>query len=369
MVWNWLRRHPLLVDWALVLLVLTVHVGDALSRDAKVLGLGFALLQAVPLAARRRWPVPVLALVAAGAVGATLIHRAEVPLALFIAVYTVAAHADRRRSAWATAAAIVAMAIAFASVDSFGYPALVVFAAAWILGDNMRTRRAYFAELEDKADRLEREREANARRAAAEEQARIARELHDVIAHNVSVMTVQAAAAHDVFDADPDGAREALGSIEKTGRAALTELRRLLGSVGDGGRPELTPQPGLDAVDELVDQVRRAGLDVRLSVEGSRPALPAALDLSAYRVVQEALTNTLKHASARRAWVDIRYADAEVGVYVRDDGVGPSEPNGTSGRGLVGMRERVELFGGELEVGPSAAGGYAVAAHFPVTAE
>src|SRR5262249_9987723 len=191
----------------------------------------------------------------------------------------------------------------------------------------------------------------------------------DVMAHNASGMTVQAAAAHDVFDADPDRAREALSSIEKTGRAALTELRRLLASVRDGGRPELTPQPGLDAVDELVEQVRRAGLVVRLSVEGNRPALPAPLDLSAYRIGQEALTNALKHASAHRAWVDIRYADAEVNVRVRDDGVGASEPNGTSGRGLVGMRERVELFGGKLEVGPSAAGGYVVAAHFPVSAE
>jgi signal transduction histidine kinase len=369
MVWNWLRRHPALVDWALVLVALTLQVGNALAHEHKVLGLGFALVQALPLAFRRRWPVLVLALVTAGAFGATIIHSGQFPLALFIAVYTVAAHTDRRRSAWATAAVVVAIAIAFVIAGSFAYPALVLFVAAWVFGDNMRTRRAYFAELEEKAEHLEREREANVKRAAAEEQARISRELHDVIAHNVSVMTVQAAAARDVFDADPARAREALASIEKTGRAALTELRRLLGAVREGGRPELAPQPGLGAVDELVSQVRRAGLDVHLSVEGDRAPLPEALDLSAYRIVQEALTNTLKHASARHAWVDIRYGTSEVGVRVRDDGVGPSEPNGSGGRGLVGMRERVELFGGDLDVGPSATGGYVVSARLPVRAE
>jgi signal transduction histidine kinase len=366
MVWNWLRRHPALVDWALVLVALTLQVGNALAHSHKALGLGFAVLQALPLACRRRWPVLVLALITAGAFGAAVVQSGQFPLALFIAVYTVAAHADRRRSAWATAAVVVAMTIAYAIAGSFAYPALVLFVATWVFGDNMRTRRAYFAELEEKAEHLEREREANVKRAAAEEQARISRELHDVIAHNVSVMTVQAAAARDVFDADPARAREALASIEKTGRAALTELRRLLGSVREGGRPELAPQPGLGAVDELVGQVRSAGLDVHLSVEGDRTPLPEALDLSAYRIVQEALTNTLKHASAHRAWVDIRYTPSAVQVSVRDDGSGESVTNGGGGRGLVGMRERVDLFGGELEAGPSVGGGFRVSARLPI---
>src|SRR5262249_29144435 len=233
-----------------VLVALTLQVANALAHSHKALGLGFALLQALPLAFRRRWPVLVLAFVAAGAFGAAVVQSGEVPfpLALFIAVSPVAAHADRRRSASATAAVMVAMAIAFAIAGSFAYPALVLFVAAWVFGDNMRTRRAYFAGLEEKAEHLEREREANAKRAAAEEQARMSRELTARIAHNVSVMTVQAAAARDVFAADPARAREALASIEKTGRAALTELRRLLGSVREGGRPELAPQPGLGAV-------------------------------------------------------------------------------------------------------------------------
>jgi signal transduction histidine kinase len=311
--------------------------------------------------------VLVLAFVTAGAFGAALVQRGEVPLALFIAVYAVGAHTDRRRSALATSAAIGAMAIAFAMVGSSAYAALILFAAAWVLGDNMRTRRAYFAELEDKADRLEREREANVRRAAAEEQARISRELHDVIAHNVSVMTVQAAAARDVFDNDPASARNALASIESTGRAALTELRRLLAVVRNEGSRELGPQPGLGLVDDLVTQVRHAGLDVQLTIEGDRRELPAALDLSAYRIVQEALTNTLKHASARRAWVDIRYTPSEVEVRVRDDGVRDVVTNG-DGRGLVGMRERVDLFGGDFEAGPSAAGGFVVRARLPTGA-
>jgi signal transduction histidine kinase len=136
--------------------------------------------------------------------------------------------------------------------------------------------------------------------------------------------------------------------------------------VRDGGQPELAPQPGLGALEQLVSQVRGAGLDVVLTIEGERPPLPAALDLSAYRIVQEALTNTLKHASARRAWVDVRYGESELGVTVLDDGAGPAPNGGASGRGLVGMRERVELFGGRLDAGPAVDGGYRVSARLPL---
>jgi signal transduction histidine kinase len=169
-----------------------------------------------------------------------------------------------------------------------------------------------------------------------------------------------------VFEADPGRAREALASIESTGRAALTELRRLLSAVRDATPPELAPQPGLGELDDLVAQMRRSGLEVELNVEGNRPPLPAALDLSAYRIVQEALTNTLKHASARHAWVDVRYGPSEVDVNVRDDGVGVTSNGGGGGRGLVGMRERVDLFGGQLDTGPRPGGGYAVSARLPI---
>jgi len=370
MVWNWFRRHPNLVDGAIVLVVLTVQLGDAFTNSRRGPGFVLALLQALPLAVRRRWPIQVLALVAVGTVGETLLHQAAgAPLGLAVAMYTVGAQVGRRRSALAGGLALAGVAVAIIAVESHEYPGLILFAAAWVVGDNVRTRRAYYRELEQKAERLERERDANIQRAAAEEQARISRELHDVIAHNVSVMTVQASAARDVFDTDPGRAREALGSIESTGRAALTELRRLLSTVRDGGPPELAPQPGLGSLEQLAAQVRQAGLAVEVRIDGERPRLPAALDLSAYRIVQEALTNTLKHASARRAWVDVRYGPTQVELSVRDDGIG-AVPNGTgSGRGLVGMRERVELFGGSLDAGPQSGGGYAVSAHLPLATD
>jgi signal transduction histidine kinase len=245
-----------------------------------------------------------------------------------------------------------------------------VFAAAWALGDNLRTRRAYLAELEARADRLEREQQETARRAVAEEQARIARELHDVISHNVSVMVVQAAAGGDVFATRPDRAREALGSIESTGREALVELRRLLGvvrpAVGDDGAG-LEPQPGLARLPELVEQVTAAGLRVELTVGGEPRGLPAGVDLSAYRIVQEALTNTLKHARASNAQVTIAYGDASLELEVLDDG--SSAGIAGSGRGIIGMRERAALLGGELTAGPRPSGGFGVRATMPLGGE
>jgi signal transduction histidine kinase len=233
--------------------------------------------------------------------------------------------------------------------------------AGWLLGDNLRTRRAYLSELEARAERLEREQEESARRAAAEEQARIARELHDVLAHNVSVMVVQAAAANDVFETQPQRARQALRDIERTGRSALTELRRLLGRVR---QTDFAPQPGLSGLEALVDGVRAAGLPVTLRVEGELDDLPAGLDLSAYRIVQEALTNAIKHAGASAAEVRVRRTADEVELEVVDDGAGPSG-NGR-GQGLIGMRERASLLGGEVEAGPKPGGGFRVRAKLPL---
>jgi signal transduction histidine kinase len=212
-----------------------------------------------------------------------------------------------------------------------------------------------------------REREETARRAVAEEQARIARELHDVISHNVSVMVVQAAAGGDVFATRPDRAREALGSIESTGREALVELRRLLGVVrpaadDDGVCRE--PQPGLARLPELIEHVSAAGLRVELAVGGEPRDLPPGVDLSAYRIVQEALTNTLKHARAANVQVTIGYADSRLGLEILDDGAG-GEVTGP-GRGIIGMRERVGLLGGELSAGPRAGGGFGVRATIPL---
>jgi signal transduction histidine kinase len=264
----------------------------------------------------------------------------------------------------ATAGAVISL-IALARD---GYHSLLqtvlLFGIAWVVGDNLGTRRAYTHELELRAERLEREQQAEAARAVAEEQARIARELHDVIAHNVSVIVVHAAAGRDAFDERPQRAREALETIEATGRSALAELRRLLNAVRDRN-PDYEPQPGLAGLPSLIDRVRASGLEVALHIQGAPTPLPAAVELSAYRVVQEALTNTLKHAVASRVDVRLRYSTRELGVEVRDNGRATGNGVGT-GSGLIGMRERVAAFGGTLSAGAAAGGGFAVDARFPL---
>jgi len=355
-----------LVDGVLVLALAAGYVGNAVHHHRYAVGIPLAALQVLPLVVRRSRPLLVLWTVTAATAAGAVLYDILLPFAVGLAVYTVAAHLDRRRSLTHTLAAAGVLVVPLLGAQHFGplespFP-LLLLAAAWVFGDNLGTRRAYTRELEEKAERLERERDAETRRAAAEEQARIARELHDVIAHSVSVMVVQAAAGRDVFDAEPARAREALGAIEATGREALADLRRLLGVV----RADYSPQPGLDRLDGLVEQVRAAGLDVHVSVEGEPRPLPAGIDLSAYRVVQEALTNTLKHASATRADVALRFEPGGLAVAVRDDGVGPNGAGG--GYGLIGMRERVVLYGGELETGAAPGGGFAVEARFPLEA-
>jgi len=368
-VWNWLRRHPLLVDVALALGLATIYAGRALHLQRGAGGVTLALLQVAPLVVRRRYPFAVLTVVAAATLLDIAVYSTGVPVAAAVAAYTVAAQRGRVESL--LVAAVAALGIA-ASALVFDGPTqalgdLVPFAAAWVFGDNIGTRRAYTRALELTNERLEREQEAQAARAVAEEQARIARELHDVIAHSMSVIVVQAAAANDVFDTRPERAREALRAIESTGRSTLEELRHLLGAVRGEDETEYAPQPGLDRVDELVAQVRATGLRVAVSVEGKPRALPAALDLSAYRVVQEALTNTVKHAHATHADVALRFGDSALDVEVRDDGRGENAADGDgSGHGLIGMRERVSVFGGSLEAGPAPGGGFAVAARFPL---
>jgi signal transduction histidine kinase len=364
MVWDWLRRRPYLVDGAIVLALLAGYVGGAAHQHRYHAGIPLAVAQVLPLLVRRRYPVAVLWIVAVATIATTAEYRDFVPFAAALAIYSVATQLDRRRSLLQSAAASFVMGAFAVAADGWrGLPELIIFAAAWVFGDSLGTRRAYTRELEEKAARLEREREAEAARAVAEEQARIARELHDVIAHNVSVMVVQAAAGSDVFDSSPARAREALRSIETTGRAALAELRRLLGVVREGAVYE--PQPGLDRLDGLLDRVREAGLDVRLSVEGPPRDVPVGVGLSAYRIVQEALTNTLKHADAREARVAVRYREAGLEVEVRDDGRGETNGDG-DGHGLLGMKERALLLGGELEAGPAPGGGFAVTARFPL---
>jgi signal transduction histidine kinase len=236
------------------------------------------------------------------------------------------------------------------------------------MGWTLHKRRVQAVRLEDRAARLEIEREEKARAAVAEERARISRELHDVVAHSVSVMVVQAQAAQRLTDAERTDLRRALGSIETTGRQALVEMRRLLGVLRRTDADlSLAPQPGLDDLDELIGQVREAGLPVELRTEGEPEALPPGVDLSAYRIVQEALTNTLKHAGPAHARVTIRYRNDEVEVEVTDNGAGTGKGEG-SGQGLIGMRERVAIYGGVFESGRQDGGGYLVRARLPLDA-
>jgi signal transduction histidine kinase len=329
-------------------------------------------LSVLPLAVRRSRPLAVLATTLAAAIIGDLLFSGFLLPGPVIALYTVAAHCERRAAlaaAGITGVALVVPAVAGKGVSSAGFAVAMyaVFTVAWVLGDNLRTRRAYLVEVEARAERLERDREERARRAVAAERSRIARELHDVISHNVSVMVVQAAAGKDVFASQPERARDALGSIESIGREALVELRRLLGVVSpddDAEDPGYAPQPGLARLPELVEQVGAGGLRVNLTVTGQPRDLPVGVDLSAFRIVQEALTNTLKHASASRADVSVRYMPASLEVEVLDDGVA-GDPGGR-GRGLVGMRERAALLGGELSAGPRPAGGFGVRARMPL---
>jgi signal transduction histidine kinase len=248
--------------------------------------------------------------------------------------------------------------------DYFGVALL--FTIVWLAAFALGRKLGQAAAAEERAAQLERAREAEARAAVAEERARIARELHDVVGHSVSVMTVQASAVRRRLTAEQEQERQALEIVEQTGREALAEMRRLVGVLR---RPEeapaLAPQPSLEHLDRLVAQARESGLPVELTVEGDPSQLPPGVDLTAYRLVQEGLTNAIKHARASRAEVFVRYDDGAVEISVVDDGDGGGEGGG-GGHGLVGMRERVAVYGGELEAGPRAEGGYALKARLPV---
>jgi signal transduction histidine kinase len=242
----------------------------------------------------------------------------------------------------------------------------VTFGGAWLAGRLVRQRQRYASALEDRARVLERERDANARVAAAEERVRIARELHDIVGHSVSVMVVQAGVQRQLLDDDQANTREVLRSIEQTGKEALAEMRRLVGVLRQQNESvELEPPASVEHLDGLVRRMGESGVPVRLRVEGARVPLPPGVDLTAYRIVQEALTNTLKHAEAASAEVLLRYSADAVEVEVVDDGQLPWAENGT-GHGLDGMRERVSLYGGEIQTGRLDGGGFLVRARLPL---
>lgn len=266
---------------------------------------------------------------------------------------------------------VVVASAAFLMVDDpAATPASLVllpgfFALVWLTGLTLRSRSDRAEAAEERARTAERERESAARVAVAEERARIARELHDVVAHSVSVMVLQVGAVRHRMPAEREADRQALQDVEHVGRAALGEVRRLLGALAGESDTELAPQPGLSDLTALVDKVRGTGLEVVVHVEGESSELPRAVDLSAYRIIQEGLTNVLKHAAATRADVTVTYGRDDLTLQVRDDGRG-SAGGDRSGRGLVGVRERVKIYGGSMTAGPAPDGGFLLTARLSV---
>jgi signal transduction histidine kinase len=243
---------------------------------------------------------------------------------------------------------------------------LLIAGATWWFSDAVRIARERQVQLAARTLQLEKERELNARRAVLDERVRIARELHDVVAHHVSLMGVQAGAARRVLPRDPARAEEMLNAIEATSREAVTELQRLLGFLRRDGDDSLAPQPSLQHLHGLLTQMQEAGLPVALNLEGDARPLPPGVDLSAYRIVQEALTNTLKHAGPARAVVTLRYDTRALDIEVSDDGADPPNGSPQGGNGMLGMRERVALLGGWLQAGPQPGAGFRVRAHLPL---
>jgi signal transduction histidine kinase len=341
-----------------------------------------ALASTLPSAARRLWPLPVLGVVLAGSVAAMAIGTGKDPsvVAAFV-LYLVGFRYPRRGSAAVlagvlalTAAATVAGGAALAHDQAGGVAtravtSAVVITAGWVIGVAVRAQRAYTAGLREQAERRTREQLAEGRRALTEERLRIARELHDVVAHSLSLIAVQAGVGHYVAGARPDEAARALASIEATSRGALREMRRLLGVLrDDSAGADLAPAHGLADVGQLITGTADAGVRVQLEVRGAQRPVPPGVDLAAYRIIQEALTNVVKHARTTASRVTVIYEDDAIGLDITDDGHGARADAvaATVGHGIAGMRERASLFGGELHAGPLPGRGFRVAARLPL---
>jgi signal transduction histidine kinase len=386
--YGWLRGHPLVVDGLLAFAVLLLGLTTAGPRQASMVAAPvFALAMSVPVALRRRYPVGAFAAVVI--VGGLQVLTRPRPLgsdvAVIVLLYTVAAYRPRSISVPALIVCLAGSLVAILSwlpshvIDStwafggvaavFAGPALL----AWLLGDSMQWRRGYYRGLEERAARLERERDARAQIAVAAERARIARELHDVVAHHVSVMVVQADGAAFALKASPEQAQTALTAISRTGRQALTEMRRLLGVLrsADDDSAELEPQPGVQQLARLLEEARATGLPVSFAVEGVPRPLSTGAALAAYRIVQESLTNARKHGGPTvTAAVTLRFCERQLAIKVTDDGrrTGPAGRADGQGHGLIGMRERVEIYGGSVSAGPWP-GGWRVVATLPLPLE
>jgi len=369
-------------------LLILVESAVVAHREAKPGPLWLAALwgalAVIPLAWRRQAPVWVWAISGLTTLIALVNHGAPGFLALapLIALYTVATTSPRRVSLATVAATVIGGTLAVVASrprgvrwNDFGSSTpkvllpVAIVTAAWLIGDNLRVRRAYVAELEAKAARAQADRAADLARAASAERTRIARELHDVVVHHVSVIAVQAGAARMLADqaGDTSESRQSWLAVETTARTALAELREILGLLRSDREPSaLTPPPGIDQLNRLIEDVRQAGLSVDAHVEGKPVVLPPAVDLSGYRIVQEALTNVLKHAGPVPTTVVIRYGDDRLDIEVSNAGPFVPSPTRTmGGHGLEGMRERVALLGGSFDAHPRSSGGFAVVASIP----
>lgn len=378
---RWLRDHPIGADWLLAVALATMAVllhltyRESGTADSSALGVALSVGATLPLGWRRRSPAIVLLIVALCQMWIEAMDAAGPGwMGVLIAAYTLGAYRSGRllwRLGGSLLLVVVTFVIAGVVTGSAPWQALVstpiMFAAAIVLGDNMRRRRERSAELVERAERAERERHLVAHQHVQEERTRIARELHDVVAHSVSLMVIQTAAARRQLLADPQGVDASLAAIEETGRTAMQEMRRILGVLRDvSGDAPLSPQPGLAAIEGLT--VEASDLPVSMHAEGDLEHLPVGVELSAFRIVQEALTNVRRHAGpVQRVDVSmIRLADS-LTVEVTDDGRGAAAADqGAPGFGLMGMRERVAAYEGQLYAGPRPGGGWRVRAIFPV---
>ncbi|MCU1393367.1 MAG: putative two-component histidine kinase [Ilumatobacteraceae bacterium] len=388
---QWMRRHPRGADLTVAGILTFVNVGAHWNapipdhgRGPSALGTVLVCLVSLPIAFRRRAPIAVLATVAVAQITVDVIGFPTAGwMSLMIAVYTVATQTKgRQRAITAQVFAVAMLALLIGGlvrhrvdVGSF-VSAIVLLTAAFILGDNLQRRRVQSAELAESAERAERERELLAQQRAQDERSRIARELHDVVAHSVSLMIIQAGAARRSIATSPAQAEATLHTLEATGRHAMDELRRVLGvlraqTIGPDGKDTgvLAPQPSLENVRELVDG--DPSLQIELAEVGTPPTdLPSSVGLSLYRVVQEALTNVRKHAGhVRMVSVRVTYAPDRVDVQISDDGRGASVAVNEAGHGIVGMRERMALCGGTVTAGPRPGGGWQVRASAPIGSE
>jgi signal transduction histidine kinase len=368
----------LLLGAGLTALSLLAARGDS-SRGAYVPTLTYPLMLAFlpAIALRRRWPGGTFTLMALAQAGLVILRTqpSAFVLAWLVAPYSAAVYAARRVQLFIAGCAAVALVLLGLPVGhdwaqrGNAIELIVAGAGAWIAGVVVRSRRAAAHEVRQRAHRLEREREEHARQVAAQERLRIARELHDIVAHKLSIVVVQAQAAQRVRDAAQ--ARGLMATVEEIGRSALEEMRQLLGALRPPEEEPATappqPQPGLAALDALLDQVRAAGLPVTLTLSGDSVRLPDAVDLTAYRIVQEALTNALKHAGPAHASIHLHYGRGRVDITVADDGQGMATSVPGSGHGLTGMRERATLLGGALQAGPQPGGGFRVSVTLPIT--